>query len=86
MTLKHIKLIRWAQRKCSKIKYLIKTDDDAIITVGKLIANLKNFKSEIKDHLHEDLAPKRSLDNRWFIPECIYLDKFLVNLFMEAHM
>ncbi len=76
VTLKHIALLRWAQRKCLNTKYFIKADDDIIVNVRKLIENLNRFKNSINGNLMHRVSPHRDFKTKWFMPECIYPDEY----------
>jgi hypothetical protein len=75
LTLKHIALIRWAYQKCSKAKYVMKTDNDALIKIRYLVKNLHTFETGMTGYIHLDLDPKRSLDDVYLNPECVYPDR-----------
>jgi hypothetical protein len=76
VTLKHIALLRWAQRKCLNTKYLMKADDDIIVNVRKLIENLNSFKNGINGILVPQKHVNRVVDSQWFVPQCIYPDEY----------
>jgi hypothetical protein len=75
LTLKHIALIRWAYQKCPNATYVMKTDDDALINIGHLVKNLHTFETGMTGYIHLDLNPKRSLDDPYLNPECVYPDR-----------
>jgi hypothetical protein len=74
LTLKHIALIRWAHRKCYEAKYILKTDDDALVNIKYLIENLKSFQSGMTGHMLYVLNPVRDPSDIYFMPKCIYPD------------
>jgi hypothetical protein len=76
VTLKHIALLRWAQRKCLNTKYFMKADDDIIVNVRKLIENLNSFENDINGILLTQKQPSRDVNSPWFLPECIYPDEY----------
>jgi hypothetical protein len=75
VTLKHIALLRWAQRKCLNTKYFMKADDDIIVNVRKLIENLNSFKNGINGIVYSQYKPVRVVESKWFMPEFIYPDE-----------
>jgi hypothetical protein len=76
VTLKHIALLRWAQRKCLNTKYFMKADDDIIVNVRKLIENLNSLKNGINGIVLTQKQPYRVVNSLWFMPECIYPDEY----------
>jgi hypothetical protein len=76
VTLKHIALLRWAQRKCLNTKYFMKADDDIIVNVRKLIENLNSFKNGLNGIILTQKQPFRVVNSQWFMPECIYPDEY----------
>jgi N-acetyllactosaminide beta-1,3-N-acetylglucosaminyltransferase len=76
VTLKHIALLRWAQRKCLNTKYFMKADDDLMVNVRKLIENLNSFKNGINGIVLTQKQPFRVVNSPWFMPECIYPDQY----------
>ena len=47
ITLKTVSILRWAQNKCNNSKLIIKTDDDTILNINKVLNSLDQFKSGI---------------------------------------
>ena len=47
LTLKSVSILRWAQNKCKNSKLIIKTDDDTILNINKILNSLDQFKSGI---------------------------------------
>ncbi len=76
VTLKHIALLRWAQRKCLNTKYFMKADDDLVVNVRKLYENLNSFKNGINGVVLTQKQPYRVVNSPWFMPECIYPDEY----------
>jgi len=64
VTLKHIALLRWAQRKCLNTKYFMKSDDDLMVNVRKLIENLNSFKNGINGYVIHRVHPYRNFKTK----------------------
>jgi hypothetical protein len=61
VTLKHIALLSWAQQKCLNAKCFVKSDDDLMVNVGKLIENLNSLKNGINGYVIHRKVPTKIL-------------------------
>jgi beta-1,3-galactosyltransferase 1 len=79
LTLKSIAILRWAHIKCIDSKLIMKADDDLIVNVNQMVANLKSFRSGLTGVLREKDQPVRDFDSKWFMPKNIYPDEYYPN-------
>ena len=77
-TLKTLSILHWAQNKCHKSKYIIKTDDDTIVNIDMLLNDLNLFQSGISGLKFSNAIVKRftNEDCAWYTKENFKPDVF----------
>ena len=79
ITLKAISILRWIDRKCSDVKYVLKCDDDVMVNIELLIANLGSFSTGFNGELFQLARPHRWPTSKWYFPYNYYPDEFYPN-------
>lgn len=77
LTVKSLMLLKWFTQSCTKVPYVLKTDDDVYI-------NMKNLKKQVEMNKKSNLlmgtlicgaTPIRDPYNKWFSPHYMYNKK-----------
>ena len=73
MTLKTLNILTWYIKKCDRIPFLLKADDDMYINTN----NLYNFASKFDDvgiagFMHKNAKPFRDPNHKYYVPEQLY--------------
>ena len=84
LTLKNVALLRWVSRKCSHLKYILKTDDDVIVNINLLNQTLDQFKSGYTGYMTKHV-PRADHDINFknYIPK-EYFPKEWIEYFMNG--
>lgn len=70
LTLKTISGLEWIDRHCSKVQFILKTDDDMFINVARLLQfldNHKKYKRSIYGRLARKWKPIRSKKSKYYV-------------------
>ena len=70
LTLKVVSILRWVSRKCPKVKYALKSDDDVIVNIDLLNRTLDQFKPGYTGYRSVDEV-RRNTGIRQHIPPTI---------------
>lgn len=71
LTIKVGMILKWVNKNCQGIKYLMKTDDDMFINIENLLTVLSSKPNDTNiliGHLVENQIPIRDSDNIWYTP------------------
>ena len=70
LTIKSMMLLTWANRFCSNVDFIVKVDDDMLLNVYALIANLLVHKENGSHHIIGNDSGERLVnpDNEWVLP------------------
>ncbi|XP_029634450.2 beta-1,3-galactosyltransferase 1-like isoform X2 [Octopus sinensis] len=74
LSLKSIAYLRWVSSSCSKVKFVLKTDDDMYINLPLLEKTLMNMKRSrfIMGLLFQHVVPIRDSSSKWYTPMSKY--------------
>ncbi|XP_075527621.1 beta-1,3-galactosyltransferase 5-like [Dermacentor variabilis] len=70
LTYKTVMLIRWARVKCSGVHFMLKTDDDMLVSVWDLaivVNGLEGVKRTMWGYLHRNSTPHRNVSSKWYV-------------------
>ncbi|XP_072141610.1 beta-1,3-galactosyltransferase 1-like [Dermacentor andersoni] len=70
LTYKTVMLIRWAREKCSGVNFVLKTDDDMLVSVWDLaivVKGLEGVKRTMWGYLYRDPQPDRNVSSKWYV-------------------
>ncbi|XP_075527619.1 beta-1,3-galactosyltransferase 1-like [Dermacentor variabilis] len=70
LTYKTVMLIRWAREKCSGVNFVLKTDDDMLVSVWDLavvVNGLEGVKRTMWGYLHRNTTPIRNVSSKWYV-------------------
>jgi len=71
LTLKTIQGIKWVSEYCSKVKYVLKVDDDVLVNSYSLLNYLDNLKLETNNNLlcyfHVNSPVQRELNSKFYV-------------------
>ncbi|XP_075527611.1 beta-1,3-galactosyltransferase 5-like [Dermacentor variabilis] len=70
LTYKTVMLIRWAREKCSGVSFVLKTDDDMLVSVWDLavvVNSLEGVKRTMWGYLHRHSTPIRNVSSKWYV-------------------
>ncbi|XP_050023150.3 beta-1,3-galactosyltransferase 5-like [Dermacentor andersoni] len=70
LTYKTVMLIRWARERCSGVNFVLKTDDDMLVSVWDLavvVNGLEGVKRTMWGHLYRDHQPHRNVSSKWYV-------------------
>ncbi|XP_033627231.1 beta-1,3-galactosyltransferase 1-like, partial [Asterias rubens] len=80
LTIKTIVGLKWIHAYCSHASYFMKTDDDMYISYANLVKNLSAPSTPTTDfamgHLFENNFASRSFHNKFYMPRCMFPEKF----------
>ncbi|KAF7993057.1 hypothetical protein HCN44_005838 [Aphidius gifuensis] len=80
LTIKVGMILKWVNKNCKGIKYLMKTDDDMFVNIDNLLTALSSKPHDTNiliGHLVENQIPIRDSSNIWYTPRSMYHhDKF----------
>ena len=86
LTLKTLNILTWYVKKCDRIPFLLKTDDDMYINTenlykfaSKLVVEDLKGEGWITGFLHENAKPFRDPDHKYYVPEQLYPGKVYPN-------
>lgn len=82
LTLKTITMMRWVSEKCSKIRYVLKVDDDMMMNMQHACDFTEinpNFHRVIIGKLAKKWKPHRSKLSKWFVPFEAYNQPYFPN-------
>nr|XP_027204732.1 lactosylceramide 1,3-N-acetyl-beta-D-glucosaminyltransferase B-like [Dermatophagoides pteronyssinus] len=82
LTLKTITMMNWITKKCSKIRYVLKVDDDMMINMQHACDFTEinpNFHKVIIGKLAKKWKPHRSRVSKWFVPYEAYNQTYFPN-------
>ena len=76
LTLKTIFMLKWTVRHCSSVPFLLKTDDDMLINVHRLLDELpEKFDPStplVIGRIQENARPYRDKTSKWYLPVSLY--------------
>lgn len=75
LTLKSVLMIRWTNTFCSKAAFLLKIDDDVMLSVWDLRMAAKDFRGTrrtIWGYLYPTPAPNRNPESKWYVSNKTY--------------
>ncbi|KAH7971147.1 hypothetical protein HPB49_019504 [Dermacentor silvarum] len=70
LTYKTVMLIRWAREKCSEVNFVLKIDDDMLLSVWDLavaVNNLEGIKRTMWGELYRGASPNRNVASKWYV-------------------
>uniref|UniRef100_L7LXR2 Hexosyltransferase n=1 Tax=Rhipicephalus pulchellus TaxID=72859 RepID=L7LXR2_RHIPC len=70
LTYKTVMLIRWAREECSKTEFVLKIDDDMILSVWDLavvVNGLGETKRSMWGYLYTNGKPNRNVASKWYV-------------------
>ncbi|XP_075527294.1 beta-1,3-galactosyltransferase 5-like [Dermacentor variabilis] len=76
LTYKTVMLIRWAREKCSGVNFVLKTDDDMLVSVWDLavvVNGLEGVKRTMWGYLYRDPQPNRNVSSKWYVSRKEYV-------------
>lgn len=82
LTLKTITMMRWVSQKCSKIRYVLKVDDDMMMNMQHACDFTEinpNFHKVIIGKLAKKWKPHRYKSSKWYVPYEAYNQTYFPN-------
>ncbi|XP_071789656.1 beta-1,3-galactosyltransferase 1-like [Asterias amurensis] len=80
LTIKTIVALKWIHTYCSHASYFMKTDDDMYISYANIVKNLSAPSTPTTDfamgHLFENNFASRNVYNKFYMPRCMFPEKF----------
>ncbi|KAH7971142.1 hypothetical protein HPB49_019499 [Dermacentor silvarum] len=70
LTYKTVMLIRWAREKCSEVNFVLKIDDDMLLSVWDLavvVNDLEGIKRTMWGYLYRGASPNRNVASKWYV-------------------
>lgn len=74
LTYKHIMGLKWVLETCPNIKYIIKSDDDILIDMYRLVELIEKSKFSMMGYILKDMRPIRIKANKWYVTKEEYSD------------
>ena len=74
LTLKAISILEWIHNFCNNSKTILKTDDDVVVNVNKLMESSEDLEDDFIGYLLKTEVPFRNENSVWFVPQNIYPD------------
>ncbi|XP_054152681.1 acetylgalactosaminyl-O-glycosyl-glycoprotein beta-1,3-N-acetylglucosaminyltransferase-like [Oppia nitens] len=70
LTLKTISMMHWLSTRCSRVKYVLKVDDDMFVNMQHItdFTETRNFNKCIIGKLAKNWKPHRNTNNKWYVP------------------
>lgn len=78
LTLKQILFLEWMDRRCPQARFLLNGDDDVFAHTDNMVEYLQSLKDNngnkhlFTGHVLKNAYPKRSPDNKYFVPLHVY--------------
>ncbi|KAH8034701.1 hypothetical protein HPB51_000791 [Rhipicephalus microplus] len=72
LTYKTAMMIRWTRAKCSKAEFVLKIDDDMILSVwdfAVILKGLEGIKHSMWGYLYRHHGPNRNVSSKWYVSE-----------------
>ncbi|CAG2120226.1 unnamed protein product, partial [Medioppia subpectinata] len=65
-----ISMMKWLTDRCSKVKYVLKVDDDMFVNMQHItdFSETRNFNKCIIGKLAKKWKPHRNTNNKWYVP------------------